>query len=297
MRSTRRARLILALLALTALTLIALNLRGGGASPDGRLRSLAADVFGPVERGLADAFHPIGSAFAGLTQSGGDRAALARLREANAQLSTRLREQATDAHRLAQLEALLGLAASGGYRIVGAQVISYGSALGYEWTVGIDRGSAAGVAVGQSVLNGSGLVGRVVAVAAQTATVELAIDGGFVAGAELAPSGADAYTTGQGLGLLRLTVLDPTARLAVGEGVVTYPDRAASALLAPYLPIGQVVRLEPGSGGTTPSALVRPYVNFTALDYLGVVLAQVRPLPAFALLPTPAASPRAGRSR
>lgn len=291
MRNTRRSRLVLALLALTAFTLIALDLRGGAASPDARLRTIVGDVFGPVEHGLSDVLHPIGAALAGLTDSSGERAQLLRLEQRNAQLATRLRAEATDAERLAHLQALLGLAAAGGYRILGAQVISYGSALGYEWTVGIDRGRVDGVRVGQTVINGDGLVGRVQAVSSDTATVQLAIDPGFVAGAQLAPSGADCFTTGAGPGLLRLTVLDPTARLLPGEGVVTYPDRGASGLLVPYLPIGEVVSVQPGSGAATLRAEVRPYVDFTALDYVGVVFQQVRPLPAFALLPSPSPSP------
>lgn len=287
MRNTRRARLVLALLALTALTLIALDFRGGRASPDSGLRRFGADLFGPVERAVAGVVHPIGAALASLGHLGSYSGELARLRKQNAALSFRLHQEDLAAARLAHLQALDALAGRGSYRIVHAQVIAYGAALGYEWTIGIDVGSAQGVKVGQTVINGSGLVGRVQAVGSQTATVELAVDASFVAGAQLAPSGADCYTTGAGNGPLRLTVLDPSAHLYVGEGVVTYPDRGASALLAPDVPIGQVVSVGRLAGSTTPTAAVRPYVDFTALDYVGVVISQARSIPPFALLPAP----------
>ncbi|MHB2022313.1 MAG: rod shape-determining protein MreC [Mycobacteriales bacterium] len=291
MRNTKRARLVLALLALTALTLIGLDFRGGHASPDSALRRLGADAFGPLESAVNAVVHPIGSALASLGHLGSYSAQLAKLRKQNAALSFQLHRDAIAAARLAHLQALDGLASHGAYRIVHAQVVSYGAALGYEWTIGIDVGSAEGIKVGQTVINGWGLVGRVQAVGSHTATVELAVDAAFVAGAQLAPAGQDCYTTGAGNGPLTLRVLDPSARLYVGEGVVTYPDRAASGLLAPDVPIGRVVSVSRSVGSTTPTAQVRPYVDFTALDYVGVIIEQTRPISRFALLPAANRSP------
>lgn len=296
MRTSRRARLILALLVLTALTLLALDFRGH--HPGTRLKSYVSDVFGPIERAITDVVHPIGSAFASLGHLGSSTSQIDALRRENSQLSARLRADATDEHRLAQLESLLGLAAAGDYRIVGARVISYGSSMGYEWTVGIDVGSGDGVRLGQTVINGDGLVGRVVGIGVNTATVELAVDSSFVAGAQLAPTGENCYTTGGGQGPMTLTVLDPAAHLTVGEGVVTFPDQA-SGLLAPDVPIGQITSVHRAPGSTTPTAQVRPYVNFSALDYVGVIIQQVRKVPRFSLLPKPAprlAAPRPSAS-
>lgn len=265
--------MVFALLALTAFTLIALNFRPGGTSPNAAIRRVGSDVFGPVERAFTAVAHPIGSELSSLRHLGSYRGEVTRLRHQNAELSFRLHQQQTDAARLANLEALDGLAARGAYRIVHARADSYGSALGYQRTIGIDAGAADGVQVGQTVIAGAGLVGRVQQVSAHTSTVELAIDQGFVAGAQLAPNGADSYTTGSGGPLLALTVLDPSAHLSIGEEVVTYPDRASSALLAPDVPIGRVVSVHRAPGATTPTAQVSPYVDFTALDYVGVVVA------------------------
>ena len=58
-RDTRRTRTLLFLLLLTSITLIAIDHRGGEASPLRGLRSFAATVFGPVEKAAAAIAGPV----------------------------------------------------------------------------------------------------------------------------------------------------------------------------------------------------------------------------------------------
>lgn len=85
---------------------------------------------------------------------------------------------------------LLRVAGAGRYRTLPAQVIAVGPAQGFAWTVTIDAGELDGLEVDMTVINGAGLVGRVVEVGPRTATVVLLVDattsvwgpGGGVAG-------------------------------------------------------------------------------------------------------------------
>jgi rod shape-determining protein MreC len=186
-----------------------------------------------------------------------------------------------------QLGSLLQLAGRGGYRVVAASVIAM--AEGYAQAVTLDAGSADGVETGDTVLNGQGLVGTVTAVSRQTCTVLLATDATSVVGVTLAPSGQIGWVTGpgktrSGSGLMRLQVLDENAVLSVGEQLVT----SASMHDRPYVPgvpVGVISRVENRAGSLTATALVQPYVDFTSLGVVGIVVAAPAHNPRFSVLP------------
>ncbi len=51
------------------------------------------------------------------------------------------------------------------------------------------------------------------------------------------------------------------------------------------MPVGEVIRVDPHSGGLTRTVRVRPYVGFTKLDIVGVVVKAPRTDPRDAVLP------------
>src|SRR4051794_19222009 len=157
MRDSRRARLILALLLLTAFTLITLDYRTGSGGP---LRSIGNAVFGPVERTVSALTRPVGSFFSSLGHLNSYKSDNDRLTKQNEELLKQLR--LTDAARahLASAEKRLNLAGKAQFRIVGAHVIAIGSSLNYEWTATIDAGRADGIRRNQTVIDGDGLVGK-----------------------------------------------------------------------------------------------------------------------------------------
>lgn len=186
----------------------------------------------------------------------------------------------------AQLHKLLLVAGAGRYRIVAANVIAVGQ--GYQQTVTLDVGSRDGVRANETVLNGQGLVGQVMSVTATTATVLLATDASEVVGVALAPSGELGYITGPGrtasTGLLHLQMLSSAATLKPGGELVTSAS-VKDRPFVPGVPVGVITKLLNQAGSLTEVAEVRPFVDFSALGVVGVVIQPPSRNPRFSVLP------------
>jgi len=289
-RDTPRSRLLLATALIAALSLIAIDYANGSSPIIGSARRAVGSAFGAAERGISAATRPVRTFLgAGLTGAGhgGQVAALERqLAILRAQLSA----AQVASQRSRQLSSLLRLASAGTYRVRPAAVIAFGQ--GYQQTVTLDVGSAQGVRPQQTVIDGDGLVGQVIAVTGQTCTVLLASAPSSVVGVRLAPSGEVGWVTGLGAGrpgLLTLQVLDPTAKLTVGEQLVTSAS-VADRPFVPGVPVGVIASLRNRAASLTSVALVRPYARLTALDVVAVVVGPPRHNPGFSALPRTAGS-------
>jgi len=294
-RDTRRARVLLALLLVTSIGLITVDYRASGddgRSPLDGLRALAAAAFGPVEQVAAAIARPVGEAVDGLSGLGSGRDEVARLRRENEALTRQLRTSELARNRAAELDALLRLAGAGRYRIVPAQVVAIGAAQTFSWTVTIDAGTRDGVRPDMTVLNGDGLVGRVKTAGPTTATVLLAVDPGSSVGVRLAGSMEVGFTTGQGLDdALDLRLLDGQSTIERGDRLVTFGSQGDMPYV-PGVPVGEVRSVSGTPGSQTRTASVVPYVDFSALDLVGVVVQPPRADPRDAVLPPrPASTP------
>lgn len=283
MHDTRRTRLVLSVLLIAALALITIDYRSGSSGPLRPLGNVGNMMFGPLERLAGDVTRPV-SRLAGGTSSGNKISALQRQ---NAQLRAELSQARLNSTQEAQLTKLLQLTARGRYRVVAANVIA--AATGYADTVTIDVGSRDGVKLNQTVLNGNGLVGRTVSVGSTTSTVLLATDGSSTVGSRLAGTGQIGSVTGMGKGLsgpnmLHLQLFSNSAVLQVGEQLVTFGSVGGRPYV-PGVPIGTIVRLETSSNALTRSALVRPFVDFSSLGVVGVVVVRPRVNPRDSVLP------------
>jgi rod shape-determining protein MreC len=290
MRDSRRARLVLAMLLLTAFTLITLDYRTGGGGP---LRAIGNAVFGPVERAVSAVTSPVGSFFSSLGNLNGYKADNKRLTDENESLKERLRLTDSERTQLASAEKLLDLAGRAQFRIVAAHVVAIGGNLGFEWTATIDAGRDDGLRRNQTVINGSGLVGKTIYVGPSTSTILLGCDPTFTAGARLATSHETGYVDGGGEDPMELTLLDPAADVAVDDRLVTFAS-SDDRPFVPEVPIGFVTEVTRTPGELSTRALVAPYVDFTALDLVGVVVERTRTIPRDSLLPaspSPAPSP------
>jgi rod shape-determining protein MreC len=214
---------------------------------------------------------------------------IANLQRENAQLRAELSSaQLSDADE-AQLSRLLQLAGRGGYRIVAASVIAAGG--DYSDSVTLDVGANDGIKQNETVLNGSGLVGTVTQVGSDTSTVLLATDATSVVGVRLAGSDELGEVTGTGKsmaddGMLKLTLWDANAVLAPGQQLVTYASVGDSPYV-PGVPVGTVVSVQ-ANAGLTQTALIRPFVDFTTLGVVGVVVQGPAHDPRDSVLPHPA---------
>jgi rod shape-determining protein MreC len=194
----------------------------------------------------------------------------------------------------------------GGYKIRAAQVISAGQ--GFEDTVTIDVGGRSGIKPDMTVISAAGLVGRVTRVGPATSTVLLATDQTSSIGSRLEASKEIGIVQGRGRrGLggggdtpLRFQLLDAAAPIKVGQRIVTLGSQGQRPYV-PGVPIGEVARIEKATGGLTRTAYVRPFVRFTSLDVVGVVVAPPKTDPRDAVLPpkpkpTPTATPSPSKS-
>ncbi|MFJ8583959.1 rod shape-determining protein MreC [Streptomyces sp. NPDC093595] len=284
MRDTRESRLLLVLLVAIAFALITVDIRGGEESPVDGARRAAATVFGPVEKSVASAVDPVGNAIAAVRDSGERHNRVAQLERENAALKARLGSDDRNRSRVRELDNLLKKAGSGQYGIKAAEVIAIGAAQGFSWTVTIDAGSADGIRRDMTVINGDGLVGRVTTVGPSTSTVLLANDPDFTVGTRMERTDELGFATGQGDRPLSVQFLNGKAKVKPGDRLVTFGSQAAKPFV-PGVPVGEVIRVDPSGGDLTRNVFVRPYVGFSKLDIVGVVVQAPRTDPRDMVLP------------
>lgn len=271
MRDTKESRLLLVLLIAIAFALITVDIRGGEDSPVDGARQAAATVFGPIENGVSSAVDPIGNAVTAVRESGDRHDRLAELERENTALKAELGSDDRNRSRLDQLEKLLKISGRGQYGIKGAQVIAIGAAQGFSWTITIDVGANDGIKRDMTVLNGDGLVGRVTTVGPNSATVLLASDPDFTVGTRMEASDELGFASGQGDRPLRVELLNGKAEIKKGDRLVTFGSQADKPFV-PGVPVGVVSRVDPSGGDLTRTLYVTPYVNFSKLDVVGVVV-------------------------
>ncbi|GCD45817.1 rod shape-determining protein MreC [Streptomyces paromomycinus] len=291
MRDTRESRLLLVLLVAIAFALITVDIRGGERSPLAPARQAAAAAFGPVESGIATVVDPVGNAVGAVRDSGERHTRISVLERENAALKAKLGSADRNRNRAAELDKMLKTAGTGQYGIKGAQVIAIGAAQGFSWTVTIDAGSQDGIARDMTVLNGDGLVGRVTTVGRSTATVLLANDPDFTVGTRMEKTNEIGFATGQGGDSLRVQLLNGKAEVKKGDRLVTFGSSADKPFV-PGVPVGRVVKVDPSNGDLTRSLQVRPFVGFSQLDIVGVVVQPPREDPRDTVLPQKPAKPK-----
>jgi rod shape-determining protein MreC len=263
------------LLALAAVTVMTVDASAGDDSPVDTARSAAGEVLGPVQSGLAAAGSPFRALGERLTSDEELRAHNERLATENAELRNLLETAGLDESRR---RALLGMDRFGdrsGLRTVTAEVVAYGPAQNFSRTVTIDRGTADRVQDDMTVLNADGLVGRVVRADTTTATVLLAVDSGSVVGGRLGADQELGFLRGDGDlsddGRLTFTTMDPRAVPTVGDPVLTWGSQGGRPYVS-GVPIGSVQSVEASPRDQTNSAVIAPYVDFSSLDLVQVVV-------------------------
>jgi rod shape-determining protein MreC len=291
-RDSRRARLILALLLLTAFTLITLDYRSGGGGP---LRTIGNAVFGPIERAANAVVHPIGDFFSSLGHLNSYKSDNKKLKEENQRLLQQLRLTDADRAQLAAAEKLLNLAGRAPFRIVGARVVAYGSSLGFESTAEIDVGSQDGIQRNQTVIDGDGLVGKTISVGPTTSTILLGNDPDFTAGARLEGSSREiGHVDGAGRSNpMTFTLLGTRTTMVSGDRLVTFAS-IGDRPFVPEVPIGRITTVKPTAGQLFSIGEVSPYVDYGSVDIVGVVVAVPRTIKRDSLLPpspTPTPTP------
>ena len=268
MTGTQRARAALVGLTIAALALVTIDFRMGDDGPLAELRESATSLFAPIQRVVSGIVDPVVAAARGVGDSFGIESENAALRDRVAELERTQLDYAAVVDERDQLLDLLDVVSDVELGGTGARVIA-NSASNFEWLVTIDAGADDGVALDQPVVNGDGLVGRVIQVGESSARVLLAIDPTFHATSRTAGAGEVGTVQGQGGELLKFTPVDPEGAFGLGDDLTTAAfDRG---LYPTGIPIGTVEDPGDNVSGMARTVRVRPYVDFTGLDLVFVV--------------------------
>jgi len=145
----------------------------------------------------------------------------------------------------------------------------------FSRTVTIDAGTSSGVRTDMTVVNSDGLVGRVVRATRTTATVLLIVDTDSVVGGRLGTSSEIGFLRGRGSmdnnGRLALDLVDNSVLPSKDDVVVTWGSRHGVPYVA-GIPIGRVESVVSSPRQSSRQAVIEPFVDFTALDVVGVVV-------------------------
>jgi rod shape-determining protein MreC len=268
-------RSVLVALLLACATLMTLDHHGGTGSPVEPVRSALGEVFGPVESATAAAVRPLTAVPDWFRSRSDMRHEIATLTAQNSDLRQQVNTSGVDRNRLAEYDGLTSAARTLGQALVPARVVGIGASQTFSRTVTIDAGSQAGIAPDQTVVNADGLVGRVLRVTSTTATVLLVIDAESVVGGRIGESMQLGFLHGRGdlgrSGRLDLELVDDSVVPDKGDVVVTWGSQGG----APYVtgvPVGRVTQVFSSLRQTSQRAVIEPFVDFGALDVVGVVV-------------------------
>lgn len=145
----------------------------------------------------------------------------------------------------------------------------------------INRGSDDNIRRGMPVVTQQGLVGRIDAVTANAARVQLITDAASVVNAKIQPSGAQAVLKGQVSGDLSLELIPQGVPIEVGNLVLT---SGLGGGYPPNIVIGQVSGIRSQPQDIFQTATVQSVVDFNQLEIV-LVIVNFRPVNIEPLIP------------
>ena len=271
------------MLVLTALTLMTLDLHGGETGPVAGLRRAALGAFAPVQHGVAVLVRPLSAAGRWVDDQRRLHAEVARLRARSAGLDAVSAQRDELRAENTELRSLLALRERLGLRTVGARVL--GTAPGDPGTtVLIDAGSDAGLAADMTVVDDRAVVGRVVAVSAEHAQVELVTSPRARFAVRVVEGRHTGRLRGRGDGGVQLELDDPHAEVPAGARLVTRAFEGSA------VPDGLPVATVAGARGDR-YRVAHPAAALGALDLVQVVLTAPQPSALASTRPSPAPLP------
>ena len=277
-----RARLLLVILIVTSLFLITLDLRGVKVIEG--FKQGTQTVLSPFQRAGATVFSPVKDFFSDVTQLGRTRNQIQKLEAENAELKIQLLNRKNADGQLEQLENILDLAGTAGYKIVNSRVISQGSSQSFSQTITIDSGSNAVSKKNMTVLSQFGLAGVVKDVYPNSALIQLASDSAFKVGARIAGTQQIGILSGRGNRSASLQLLDNSTTVKVGD-VLLARGSIANRPFVPGVPLGYVSAVDNSAGAVAQTATIRYYTNFSTLGVVAVVVSGPTSEPGDSLVP------------
>lgn len=260
---TLTTRVTPAVLVLIALTLMVFH--RFDALPVETMRLALTDEMAPVMSAVSRPFVALTDSFDGVATLRQLRAENMRLREENAKLQqwyeSALKLQAENQ----SFRDLLNVKADPSLRYVTTRVVSDPGG-SFVKSVLLPVGRADGIAKGNAVMSGHGLIGRVTEAGTRSARVLLVTDLNSHIPVIVQNTRTKAIIAGKNMDLLKLERLPIDSGLTVGQRVVTSGD---GGLLPPDIPIGTIV--EVGKDGV----YVQPLADVSTVSYVQVINADV----------------------
>jgi rod shape-determining protein MreC len=262
-------------LVLASASLMTLDATTDDGSAVDPVRQAVGEVFGPVEAGTTAVVRPISGIPEWFRGRDSMREEIDDLEAENAELRAQVRTSEFNRNRLAEYDGLTAAAEDLGYALVPARVIGLGPSQSFSATVTIDAGSRAGLHPDMTVLNNDGLVGRILRVTRTTATVLLIVDADSTVGGRVGETMDLGFLSGQGEtgddAGLDLRLVDQSVIPARDDTVVTWGSDGEAPYVA-GVPIGRVSEVYSSLRDSSQRAVIEPYVDFAALDLVGVVV-------------------------
>lgn len=269
MFSHRRGRLFIVLAVVFGLTLITLDIRAGGDGGAQSVRAGATAVFSPVQSAVRWLVSPVTSTAQSVRELARIRRENHELRDRVAVLEQRFSSRIDLERENEELRALLAMQERSGSPTVAARTVAI-SPSNFEWIITIDVGRRDGITRNMPVINGDGLVGRVIAVGERSSRVIALIDPSFSVTVRSALSGHVGVLDGRGPEPLALRLLDPRVEITVGDEIVTSSFDAG--LFPEGIPVGLVRQAQRSPSQLVTDVTVNPYVDFTRLGHVLVVM-------------------------
>ncbi len=269
-RLFERPRITVLLTMLVSLTLLTLNFRGGGTLSFVSVKGDVRQVVSPLRNSLNSAIDPVANFFTGAFE-------YSSIKKKNSQLEKEIQSLKGDAssygalkNELSSVLSLDHLSFVGTLPNVDAQVINF-TPSNVQLSFEINKGSAAGIKLGDPVVGGAGLAGRVVEVAANSATVLMLTDPSFSVGVRISSNGTAALAQGQGPGLqMKLLYVTPGTTFTKNQVLTT--SGLQGEIFPAGIPVGKVTNASIPPGSLEENVDVQPVVNYASLQYVKVLL-------------------------
>lgn len=241
------------------------------ADTNGPLSGISSTIFGKIGKPFVAIGKKISNAFYGATHYDDLQAELDKLELENNELKQKLSEQEmnrTELEELRQLEKGLNYVGNNSRKLITCDITSVD---GSNWmnVFTINAGSKAGLAEGDVVVYGDGLVGKISSCGADSSKVTTIMDTGINVSFSVRGKSKILGILDDGTGsTMSGFTLDDGAAVAEGDvlvtsGMGTYPEG---------LVIGTVTRVKYDSEKQIKTITVKPYVSYSAIRKVSVIL-------------------------
>lgn len=229
-------------------------------------------VFAPIESGFSFVSSKVTSTINFLWEMDSYKEENDKLIRQINELNSQTRDAAKLREENERLQALLELKDSMNYATVAASVIAYSANNWYD-TIEINKGLINGLKVGNAVITTDGVVGKIVDVGLNWATVSTVLNPDNAMGVRIGRTGDAAVVEGDGelysQGYCKMTFIDKDVGIIVGDLLET---SGSGGQYPPGLLVGAIREIDADNMGMLNYATVEPSVDFSRLYEVLVVV-------------------------